>query len=621
MDDPRVITNESVEVRCGADGTGLALVDRRRGAVWHLDEATRTWRSAQDRGTRRLGPGRATRLSDDCLRLEFQAGAERLAFTWQLLPDGVEVTLACEPDSGGVQGVALPGSFYPASGPLRLALPVMQGVLFGGHGAPFEEELRYGGHASLSMAMLGYLGASASLLLSVESLWDWSAAVGQTPEGRPQACAVQGPSLQRLHYPRTVRLLPTDPGLVPLCKRYRRRVQERGGWKSWEEKVAEKPSLERLFGALMAFIGYNQAPLDYVAQCRRLRQAGFDRAFLYPVRFSTYSQDFRMGGDLPIDLGDEEIARIRALGYDVAPWSWVYEALDDGTEQVHRGYLLDAAGQRLPGWRIDDYQWYLCCTPFQTEFVRRQYRGPMAAMTWTHYDVNATVGPRECHALEHPWHAGRALDRREDHEFLRELLGPRTNGDRAVSSEGFRDSLADVYDIGTTKLVPAWGEAPCWTVPMTLLVYHDSLIHDWWEVHNYNAAGGFAHASRWGRWCDGFAREKAAMDALYGCPPNVFPFGRQYRWVDRATHRTESYAVSLDDPAVQEALQAALPVARLHRHVGRQELLSHEFLSEDGSLQASVFADGTRVVANFATQAQELSGVGLLDGRSWRRLP
>ena len=43
-----------------------------------------------------------------------------------------------------------------------------------------------------------------------------------------------------------------------------------------------------------------------------------------------------------------------------------------------------------------------------------------------------------------------------------------------------------------------------------------------------------------GRKVDGFAREKAAMDALYGSPPSVFPFGRQYTWVDkqaRTTHR------------------------------------------------------------------------------------
>jgi len=242
----------------------------------------------------------------------------------------------------------------------------------------------------------------------------------------------------------------------------------------------------------------------------------------------------------------------------------------------------------------------------------------MAEMTWTHYDVNATVGPRECYAQEHPWHRGRILDRRGDLAFLRELLGPGTNGNRVVSSEGVRDCLADVYDIGSTKLLPAWGEAVFWTVPMTMLVYHDALVHDWWEVHNYNAAGRFDHVDRWGRKCDGFPREKAALDALCGCPPNVFPFGKQYRWVDIAARKTESYTVRFEDAAVQEALAAALPVARLHRRIGPLEMRSHAFLAEDGGVQVCEYADGTRVFANFGEEARQVEGVGELAGKSWK---
>ena len=44
------------------------------------------------------------------------------------------------------------------------------------------------------------------------------------------------------------------------------------------------------------------------------------------------------------------------------------------------------------------------------------------------------------------------------------------------------------------------------------------------------------------------------MDALYGCPPNVFPFDRQYGRVEIEKRITRSYAVRLDDPSVQEAL-------------------------------------------------------------------
>jgi hypothetical protein len=212
------------------------------------------------------------------------------------------------------------------------------------------------------------------------------------------------------------------------------------------------------------------------------------------------------------------------------------------------------------------------------------------------------------------------LDRCADFALVRQLLGASTVGNRVVSSEGFRDHLTTAYDIGTTKLLSAHGVAPFWTVPMTMLVYHDSTVHDWWELHNYNAnsQGRFERVSRFGRKSDGYARQKAAMDALYGCPPNLFPFGRQYRWLDLAARKTESYSVHFEDAAVQEALAVALPVARLHGRIGMQELLSHEFLSEDGAVQATTFADGTRVIANFSDARRAIDGSAELGALSWR---
>lgn len=542
-----------------------------------------------------------------------------MSLLWELFEDGLRVTLSFEHSGGKLRSVALPGSFFPVDRPLYLALPVMQGVLFSGRGEPFERALSYGGHEAFSMAMMGYLTDRGGLLISIESFTDWRAVTGKRDDGSIFAYSEQLASLGSMRYPRTVCLFPTDAGLTALCKRYRRRVQERGNWKSWDEKIAERPIVERLFGALMAFIGYNQGVFDYVGECRKLYKRGFDRVFIYPVRFNVHSTNFKMGGDPPIHLSDDEILAIKGMGYDVAPWTWVVEALDDGSDEIRRILRRDATGKTIPGWRIDEFQWYRCCTPFQVEFVKNAYRGSMREMTWVHFDVNASIGPQECYDLEHPGHLGYPLDRSADLKFLRDLLGPETNGNRVVSSEGFRDCLADVYDIGTTKLLPAYGEEPFWTVPMTMLVYHDVMIHDWWELHNYNAhGGGFKSRSRFGRRAEGYPRDKATMDALYGCPPNVFPFGRQYRWSDFAKRRTESFSVRFEDPAVQEALDIALPVAKLHSRIGKLEMLSHEFLTEDGAVQATVFSDGTRVIANFSDEACYVKEVGRIEAKSWK---
>jgi hypothetical protein len=41
-------------------------------------------------------------------------------------------------------------------------------------------------------------------------------------------------------------------------------------------------------------------------------------------------------------------------------------------------------------------------------------------------------------------------------------------------------------------------------------------------------------------------------------------------------------------------------VAKLHRRIGKQEMVHFEILSEDGTVQETAFADGTRIVANFS---------------------
>jgi len=611
------VTNGRLTLACDPHSGQLTVRDESRDISWRLDERTRTYCRKPGDPPEPLGKGTFAAAGQSAIQETFDLGSIEISILWELMDDCVAVTLDADGAQGCLFAVSLPGSFVPEGAKVSLAIPVMQGLAYDGRGEAFESTLAYGGHYGLSMAMLGYLTDGAGLLLSVETSTDWFCSVGKRESGSPFASVSQTASLGRIGYPRVVRLYPCDGSVTALCKRYRRRVQERGGWKPWDEKIAERPAVARLFGALMAFIGYNQGPFDYPSECRKLLDAGFDRAFLYPVRFNAYARDFKMGGDPPIDLSDQDIHAIAALGYDVSPWTWVVEALDDGSEEAARAYLRDASGQKVPHWQIDDYQWYLCCTPSQADFVKKSYAGRMRDMTWAHFDVNATAGPRECYALDHPRHSGHALDRRADLAFLRELLGPETNGNRIVSSEGVRDALADVYDIGTTKLLPAFGDVPFWTVPMTMLVYHDALIHDWWEVHNYNAAGGFDHVARWGHKCDGFPKDKAAMDALYGCPPNVFPFGKQYRWVDLATRETESYTVRFEDPAVQEALSCALPVAQLHRRIGMLEMCEHAFLSEDGAVQATAFSDGTRVVPNLGDTEEYVDGFGLMPAKSW----
>ena len=328
-----------------------------------------------------------------------------------------------------------------------------------------------------------------------------------------------------------------------------------------------------------------------------------------------------MGGDEPIWLSDEELAGLHALGgVYLAPWGWIYEGLDDGSEAMQHRYLHNAQGP-VPGWTIDDFQWYGVCTPYQHEYIKNRFASDMQAMDWIHFDVSAMNPGHACLNRSHELHNYAPMSAREDQQWTQRLFNSGMLGNRVVSSEGFNDYYAAHYDIGSTKMMPCWdipGHAI--PVPMTMLVFHDSCIHDWWEVHNYNAHRGFGISNLpgdLGRIGSGMPRLKAAIDALYGCPPNLFPFGKQYGWVNIDTRETFSYLVKIDDAPVQEAVNAALPVAELHGRIGKCEMIDFALLSEDGAVQTSMFSDGTRIVANLADESREVAEYGCLPAQSW----
>jgi hypothetical protein len=605
------IENETMTLLCSPGGAGLELIDRRRGTRWLLDEQTLAYGAALDP----LTPLGAQLQGSDKLIVRYQAGEVLLEMAWALQDDALEVDLPV-PAGGEIGQVTLPGSFIPQGEQLRLLLPIMQGMLWDGRGPAFSTIRAEGSHLGFSMAFLGYLGERGGLLVSAESRDDCRWWFGKDAAGRCWATNLQIDSLGGLRYPRRVRLQVVDADIVALAKAYRRKVIAQGRFKSWEAKIAERPALERLFGALMCYIGYCEDAVDYLAGCRKLQAYGFDRALVYPARFNIYFPNIHMGGVPAIHLSREQVVAIEALGYDVAPWSWLNEALDDGGQATRQMLRLSPAGQVIPHWAIDDQQWYQVCYSFLEAYQQRALREALTDMTWDHFDVLACVPPQECYALDHPGHRGHPLARSQDREWVRRTFRADQAAGRAVSSENFNDAYSLEYDLGSVKAWPQYGPWPFWPVPLTMLVYHDSLIHSWWELHSYNnpwrgrtAAPGFFEYG------GGRPRLMATLDALMGCPPDVFPFGAQYGYSGRGK-QTMLYRYRFEDPEVQLALREALPVARLHRRVGKQELVHFKILSEDGYVQETAFADGTRVVANFSRDV-----IGSIPGVDHRVIP
>lgn len=617
----KTLENELIRLQVSDDGRDAVLEDRQRGVDWLLDSSRRHFRrlNPQDKpgDPEPFPPGRVERQGN-ALSAVYRLPDGAIRMQWELARDHVRLLVAVTGDR--IEAVDAPGVFRPSTGRAELLLPAHQGVLYRGGDAPWEDTRSGGAHGNFSLSMAAALSPRGGLLATAEDIASWQCLFGEDAAGpfftfQVVRCAVEG------WYEREVRLYPVDASITAAAKRYRARIMERGEFVSWEEKISRKPILENLFGGLMAFIGYNKsAEIDYVESARKLREYGFEHVLYYPVRMCNYSLDFLMGGDEPIWMSDEEIRRLHDVpGALLAPWGWFIEGLDDGSPRMSRLYRRRADGGTYDGWRIEAQQWKIVCIPYQVEESRRRFAGDMREMDWIHYDVNATrLGRDVCYSRSHDLHEGKPLGKRGDVEWTRRLLGPETNGNRIVSSEGFTDRYAGSYDIGTTKLIFDPRNRFCSVVPLTMLVLHDCCIHDWWEVHNYNRLPGFEpSAGRFGETGSGRPARKAAQDALYGSPPNVFPFGRQYGWVDVHSRRTFSFLIKLQDAEVQAAIKAALPVTRLHRRIGKLEMTGFEFLSSDGGVQAATFSDGTRIVANLGDRPREAHGLGVIPPETW----
>ncbi len=623
------IHSDTIQLTVDEGGKELTLIDLNRHTAWSLDQKSLIYGRISDDGSGRpvmppsaLVPQAARRLDNSSLVVSYLAGESQVDVHYTIQREYVEIRLPV-PASPEIGYLSFPGSFLPEKDQYQLLLPIMQGMLWDGRGQPFEWLRGEGSHTGFSMAMLAYLGEEGGLLFTAETRDDCRWWFGKDAGGRCWACNLQIASLGSMRYERVARLYLTDPDIVAVAKQYRRKVIQQGRFKTWDEKIAERPRLENIFGALMTFIGYCEdvtagQPLDYLENCRKLKAYGFDRALLYPSRFNIYYPHIHMGGVPAINLPADIVEGIKAIGYDIAPWSWLNEALDTASEKgsgirskMRRSMRRSAHGDLMPHWAIDEQQWYWMCYSFIEEFQRNALQGELSDQTWDHFDVLACVPPMECHAGDHPNHAGRPLSRGEDREWVRRAFQADQAAGLIVSSENFNDAYSLDQDFGSVKAWPQYGPWPFWPVPLTMLVYHDSMVHSWWEIHNYNNPwrGRTTMLDGLFEYGGGRPRLMAAMDALMGCPPDVFPFGAQYGYSGHGKE-TFLYRYRFEDPEVQMALQAALPVARLHRRIGKQEMVHFKILSEDGYIQESAFADGTRVVANFSRDfAGSLPGV------------
>ena len=374
---------------------------------------------------------------------------------------------------------------------------------------------------------------------------------------------------------------------VAIARAYRQYAKKEGFYRSLQEKLGECPSLEKLFGAVLVMLGYLHDPeADYAGAFRKLKERGVAKAYVYPVNyFNLDGRDELYPGYPWVHLDSRTLRELDRLGYLYAPWVWVSEVLKQSPFYQDWLTLTRVDGSKSCDWKIGELEWYMSHQGRTLEILRQAAPELREKYTAAHFDV---INAFPCRENYGSW----AYDRKMESGFRNSMFAQFSAHDRVVGCEQNKDWAVPYKHFGTNKLPGPYGKgALWWPIPLWQLAFHDSVMTSWWEHSTYNDPDlGHDFTGR-------EIKRRMLLDIMTGDLPSVCPVGRMYGWKKPGDPNREIfvYRYKWDDPVTLRAVDAAVEVSRFNAIHATDDLIHHEFLSEDGQEQQSIYASGTRV--------------------------
>jgi Glycosyl hydrolases related to GH101 family, GH129/Carbohydrate family 9 binding domain-like len=399
----------------------------------------------------------------------------------------------------------------------------------------------------------------------------------------------------QFRYPRRVIVSFTDRGgYVALCKRYREHAKQLGYLATQREKEKRLPEVALLAGAPDVWGAWG---LDF---CRQAKAAGIDRML---VNWRGSKADM------------EEVKR---LGYLVGEYD-NYVDIQDGPlgsgptkAPIPAAAIKNADGSPSIGWVTWDKKttyMQLCAALAKRDaellIPPLLERAPFNARF---LDVTTAMGLRECYDVEHPL---TRTEWRQANEALADYvtgLGLVLGGEHGrwygakmynywegMQSGGFYSWPAGHVGVNIPQKREEIGEdylkygiGHYYRVPLYELCFHDCVTSTWYwgdsTGHLYTAAPEIAD-------------KQDAFNVLYGTIPLY--------WV------SQPYSFNWRDPKLRERLlQSYRNTCKLHEQVFYDEMLSHEFVTDDHAVQRTRFASGIEATVNFGEQPYAVSQRG-----------
>jgi hypothetical protein len=479
------------------------------------------------------------------------------------------------------------GIAYPVDDP---DVPVMRLVAYGGHGLCMSF---WGVDHSPNVGKPG-----PGYMAIIETPNDASLELDRVG-GLLTAGLVWEPQKGEFGYTRKLRYVFFDSGgPVAMAERYRRYVRDRGGLVTLAQKRAKNPNVDLLMGSADVWY-WDRDPALTAAE---LKAAGMGRVLWSAgERPSVVAAIDRLGyltGRYDIYQDVMDPAQFPRLRYVQKEWP---------TEAWPADLVRDRAGNWIKGWAVEakDGSRVSCgvlSDSLALPIAKRRIAADLADHPYrARFIDTATASPwREDYSASHP------LTRSQSREWRMRLLDLVSNGFGLVTgSETGQDAAVPYvhYFEGMMSLVPyrvpdagrnmqrILGSAPenllrfqlgwKYRLPLWELVYHDCVVAYWY----------------WGDYSNKIPSVWALRDlfnALYGTPP-VYMFDEAF-W---KAHR-DRFAASY---------QAAAIPARATAYAAMSDF---EILSEDRSVQRSVFSNGVEVTVNFGAKPWVMEDGGVL---------
>lgn len=575
-----------------AKSTTLALaLDRKTGSLAVADLRTgRTWKSQSLKNNAMLlteavpmDRGFSVKALDPQTLVCFKA-------KYWLEKDRPEFVVEVSGEGRLNKQLAYPEPFATRPGD-RLVFPHNEGI-----GFPVEEDHPIGETyaawcgSDLCMAFFGVVedatGAGWMTILETEA--DASMRTRRDGSGCISAGPAWDPQLGKFGPARRARYVMLDKGgHVAMCKRYRAYAKSIGRWKSFVEKVKERPVLDRLFGAVNVWCW--EPARD--AWIETLQKAGI-RRILWSGG-GTPEEVENMAANPEVLVGRYDIYtdvyhpdQLKRLGLksgcNAEAWPndviWSSPNSNDWT--------------RAWGVKDKDGEWTYCatlCDLCAPEYCRRHIADDLKTKPFNarFLDVTTAGQWKECWNPRHPMNRTQSRIAREKilsvvSKEYGMVTGGETGHDFSVPFCDYYEGMLSIcsYRVPDSgrNIQQIWTNAPervvkyqvgeKYRLPLWELVYHDCTCAGWY----------------WGDYNNKLPQLWPKRDLF-----NVL-YGTMGMFVVNQTHWQEH------QPDFVRSYKMTSPVAR---STAKFEMTGHEILSADRTVQRTTFANGVRVTVNF----------------------